>query len=372
MAQMYALPSLTTWDNSTVGGWSNTSGGVSNGTFPSIGTNVVFDANSGPSRTITIAASVTINSIDTSAAAGVLSFSGGANTVTVNGGSGTIVDLTKAATFCQLILTDVARTGAVLNLQGVSFTGTGPNSIVLVGGVTVNGNFACSGDINVQPYTAGGAAESAATLTFTGTAITCSHFVSTSGGFGGANTSTTVNVGGVWTLTGTGNVWNIQTNYQNTAPAAGFTMKVTDSSASSKTVWLSSFGNAQAANVSVWAAATGTGGTTLTQSLNGAVFSTLRVDPGCTLAFTYNGNYNFQTWNVVGSAASPATLTTTLPTNATFITTNTVGRVYLDYCNIKGITAIPANTFYARSSTDQGNNSGITYYKAKPNFAAFF
>jgi hypothetical protein len=353
MATMYALPALTTW--AVAGGWSNTSGGASNGAFPSSTTDVVFDANSGPSRTIS--ASGSCASI-TTAGANPMTFTGTLNA------SGTSIDLTGTVSVAGISIQNGIGTSpagnATLKAQGVVFAS-----------MTVSCSLSLLSDLNVSTtFTLADVLDAGSTsipynFTDNGHNITVPAFVKGNGGNGGGQ----IGFSGVWTLTGAATPFGLFSMGNSSFVVSTGTLKFSNSSSTAKSSYLPSSNS-----INVVIEATGSGGISL--SLNGStVLSSFKVQAGCTVKFGTSTGSSFTltagSFAFNGAFGSPITLTASTTVQIGLIMTGG-GKTYLDVCNYSWLNCSPANSFVARASTDGGNNTGITTYKAKPNLLAFF
>jgi hypothetical protein len=148
---------------------------------------------------------------------------------------------------------------------------------------------------------------------------------------------------------------------------AGCTVNITDTSATAKQLYGKISGTS--GNTAIVISATGSGGVTF---VNANTFSSVTVQPGCTVRFMSGGTLTAASFSITGVAGNGITLQSGTAGNRAFLTKTGGGTVYLDYCSIKDIGFSPTSTFVGRASTDLGNNTGITFYKALPNFAAFF
>lgn len=333
MATMYAIPALTLWDSSNAGGWSNTSGGASNGTVPTSATDVIFDANSGPSRSIgtgTNAMCLTLNTTGANA----MTFTA-SNGMTAHGN----VNLTGSVSFDTLL----AGTGVAINLTSGSAT-IGTLNMSGASLVTLQDDLVVTSSITLGSATSFNANNHNVTLpslSYTGTA--------------------TMTMGsGTWTMTGTGTVWNMGGTI--TVVPGTSTIKLTGNSASTITF----NGNSKTYN-NFWNATTGAGACHIAA---GNTFNNVRINAGRTQTFGHSFGHTFASFTADGTG-SPITIQTENPgTHAAFAKTGG-GSIYLDYCSIKDIHATPSSTWNARNSTNVSNNTGITFIPGNSKFLQF-
>jgi hypothetical protein len=348
MANIYALPSLTTW-NTTAGGWSNTSGGTSNGRVPNATTDtVIFDANSGPARQIAVTASPQIATMVCTGASMTLTgspitlFGAGPHDLS---GFTSIPGLTVSA-------------GGNLKLGACPITGS-----LLVNNAsaatTLQSNLTVNGTITVQ----GGGG-----LFGNGYDVSCGTLSSFLGndGSGGYFGSPAVLGSGTWTFTGTGTLVQIGSTLQS----ASSTVKISCPDAGNKSFEVSYLSS----TATFWVADTGTGTLTIPSQFT---IGTFKATKGSILFSTPGGSYTFTAtnWQVAGTSTSYVSLASTGAASnfyAFLASPNTTTPIYLDYCKFNHVGGNVNLNFYARSWIDAGGMVNIKQFVAKPNFTAFF
>lgn len=335
MATMFAKSTLTVWNNAASGGWSNTSGGADNGTFPSATTDVVFDSNSGTARSITItdgAASTLIpcKTLTTLAA----------NAMTFNGGS------------------------VALNPRGdVDLTGSNWTGPISYGGV-VSSNFKAGNSVITTFANNGAAITLGAAIVISGALTLNASFNANNFNFTGASVAyvagaVTITMGsGTWTLTGAGTIiWD----------AGSATITPGTSTIKATGTGTNVFTGASKTYYNLWdAQASGT--LTITGSNN---FNNITQSISTTLKLTASTTTTVASYTADGTGGT-ITLSSDTPASSAALAKSGGGTVYLDRCSIQDIAASPASTWNARSSTNVSGNSGITFIPGKSNFMYVF
>lgn len=334
MATMYARSTLTVWDNATTGGWSNTSGGASNGTVPNSTTDVVFDANSGASRNITLSTGATCNTLNTTGAA-AMTFISGALSPSSNinlTGSVSINDVE----FQNAASASITSGGATIGILSFNSTGAitlGDDLIVTAAMNGLNKNFDAQ-----------------------------NHNVTVPGvSFGGGAIMTLTMGSGTWTLTGD-NPWPGPGVSVTIVPGTS-TIKLTGNSAANKQF----VGGGKTYN-NFWNATRGSGTVTITGA---NTFNNFRIDAGRTQIFPIS------TTNTIASLTADGTgnqisIQSSSAGSAATLAKSGGGSIYVDYCAIEDIVGSPAATWNARNSTNVSGNSGITFIPGNYNFLQFF
>lgn len=323
---MFARSALTVWDNATTGGWSNASGGADNGLVPTSADNVVFDASSGPARTIVCDGSGACNNL-TTVGANAMVFS--TSTMPISGNA----DLSG------------------MTSAGIQFVGSGART--LKGQSVAFGNVTCGAsttltllsDMSCSSLSYG----STSTFNANGFNVTIPAFLGS--GFGSLTLGS-----GVWTLTGTGTIFTPA----STTITTGSTIKITDTSAT-----LKSFSGTQTYNnlvVSGGGAGFGVGTTT---------FNNVTLAAGASLTVSAGATLTVASLTADGTGA-PITIKSFTSGSAAGLTKSGGGTVYVDYCSIKDITASPGSTFFARNSTNVSGNTNWTFIPGNSRFMAFF
>lgn len=329
MATMYAIAALTTWDIAA-GGWSSSSGGASNGQYPISTTNVIFDNNSGPARTIAVA-NASCNTINVPAAQ-VISFN-----------SGQIMVSNSLTATCNL----GASVGANLYIIGSTYLSCTTGSLY---GLTFNcdgGSLFLSSDVAVTNN-----------ILFNDGSFYLGGYNLTCGGLNMQynNTFPTLDWGGTVTITGVGTGVGFQTNYQVT----GNILKFINSGATGVYVSASSSVTLN----TLWIANTGTGGTIVNQAL--ASVGTLKMSAGSFL--------NLQAGITVSSgvAIDGTGAVAKILGNGSYLTKSGGGKAYVDYCDLTNVGSNPVSTWYARNSINNGGNTNWTFIPANSKMLSFF
>jgi hypothetical protein len=341
MATMYALPALTNWTGA--GGWSNTSGGASNGTYPGSADTAIFDANSGTARTINVPSGQQVANISCTGARMTLSVASGGYLVLIPSlttafnvsGFAAISGLQCAGVQANSLNAASCTINALLTSQGVTLT-----SSLLVTGPLILGDSA----FNANGYDV--------------TLATLSENASTGGSimFGS----------GVWTFTGTGTLMALTYVSWDFGTA---TIRINNTSSADK-FWNY---NVNSGN-QFWVAATGTGTLycgALGYGSPSSGIAKFRADGG---NIRFSATYQCaQNWQVAGTPSAPVVLSQ----NSSYGTSvnlysSTAATWYFDYCTFANNTAANGtSTWVARSSTFSGTSSGWTNFKLRPNFIAF-
>jgi len=88
-------------------------------------------------------------------------------------------------------------------------------------------------------------------------------------------------------------------------------------------------------------------------------FDQVKIDAGANVRFWSNQTYTAGTWDIVGTPASPITISGVAA--AATLAKSGGGTVAITYATISYITASPVSTFSATSSTDNGHNTNIEF-----------
>ncbi len=337
---MYALPGWTTWDaNSGAGNWSSTSGGASNGSYPQGTDDVVFDANSGPSRTITISGTPQIKSL-TTVGANAMTF--GTTQLSVFGSVNLTGTTSFAYLFCGSASTDYSVTFGnctigTLYIDCGSWTASLGSNVTLTTQLTVN-----AGTFNGNTYN-----------------ITTPQIILQGG---------TLNMSSsLWTVTGSGNN-TFSNNGGCTIVPGTSTLKFTYSGSSDIEFYSSAktYGN-------LWVARSGSGSFkfNLLATNNGNTFANIKISAGSNVILPANATTTASSFTIDGTGAVINLISGSTGTAATLAKSGG-GTVYVDYCSIKDITASPSSTFYARNSTNVSGNTNWTFIPGNSKFMTFF
>lgn len=320
-------------------GWATTSNGtpaVNN--FPLAQDTAVF-TNDGAAGTVSLGAAYNIGALDASARTSAMTLSHNVFGVSRYGsytlGSGVTVSGTSDQTFSgrgTMVFTSAGKT--------ITFT-------VLVN--APGGTFEL-GDAFVS--SAGSSLQlSRGTFDAKNYSVTCITFVSNIGG----NTRTITMGSGLWTLSGTGTVWD-------TSGTTGLTFNkdTADILLSNTTTSARTFvGGGLSYNKLTIGGATGTSITTLT-----GVNSFTELASTKTVAHTVRFGANqgtIDTWSITGTAGNVVTVDSSATgTRRTFNLTNVTSGI--DYLAVRDIGVNQANRFYAgANSTDNGNNLNVIF-----------
>lgn len=315
MANMYAIPALTTW-NSTPGGWSDTSGGTSNGLVPDSSTHVLFDANSGAARTIAMATD----------AAYCLSFGtiGAVNAITLTGTLHAYgnVNLTGLASVDQVTF---AASGSINQAACVLDTLSATSPAVLTAPITISPRWISVGD---------------------GATFTASDNVTAEGivAYGAA----TINFGaGTWLFYGNSTAFTIASTC--TVNASTSTIRLTGTS-------VTFAGGGKTYNNFWWDALN-------TCTITGAnTFNDVKIAGSSTnLVFPSSATTTLATLTADGTPYLTMSINSSSPGTPATIAKSGGGTLMVYNCQITDITASPGSTFYATRSVDGGGNTNWTF-----------
>ena len=334
MADRYWRGGTANWDGTAGSKWAATAGGPTGASVPTTADDVFFDATS--SGTCTIASGNT-----------------GAKSINCTGFTGTIAG-TSNITVAGSVTLDAGMTYTHTGTMTLSGTGTLTTAGKAFSGVTVNGS-----GITV---TLGDALNiSTRSITLTQGAFDAANYNLTCTGFASSNTNTrTLTMGsGLWTLSGTGNVW--VTNITNLT----FNKDTADILLSNTTTTARTFaGGGLTFNKLTIGGATGTS----TTSFAGAntfseLASTKTVAHTIRLNLAANG-MTVGVWSVTGTSGNVVTVDSNVAgTQRNFNLTNVTSGI--DYLSVKDIAVNQANRFYVgANSTDGGNNSNVIFTAA--------
>lgn len=295
-----------------------------------------------------------------------------------------IIDNSPTPTSLQLVTLNIGtvdmsnRTTSLSVQHNVSATRYG--SYILGSGVTISGTsqqtfsgrgtmvFTSAGKTITSPlvvdtpggtFRLGDAYNSTNTITLTQGTFDAFNYNLTCTTFSSSNSSTprVITMGsGLWTLTGTGTVWNTSNNTNFTLNKDTANILLSDVSTTNR----SFFGGAGISfNKLTIGGATGTSTTLLSTASNfGEIASTK------TVAHTIRLDTNLGTigtWSVTGSAGNVVTLNAfTAGTRRTFTLTNITSGI--DYLDVKDIGVLSANKFYVgTNSINNGNNNNVYF-----------
>jgi hypothetical protein len=312
--------------------WSLSSGGSGGSAIPQAPDDVYFDANSG-TGVIAIAGGLNCKDVYASDIASGLSFSGLANMIFY----GTSLNW-KSGVDCPFIIYGYGPSIATFDFKGV-----------LVGGfyldqdVTLLSNVMLNNTLVIK---------TGSTFDVNGYDISLLYMNMVSSVYGG-----TVNMGsGTWTTThdyvvnGTYGVINGETS----------TLIITNSFAQIKASTTRIFNNVSCPNA-----------TTVVINTDTCTLNTLTVkDGGCTVKLLSGKTVNISGLSIDGVASKNSLQATSAGSQATLNLVS--GTKTLDNLNIKDIAATPSSTWTAENSSDDGNNTGITFIAATSSGSALF
>ncbi len=332
MANFFALPGLTAW--SQVGGWSATSGGASNGAALPGGTDsVIFDANSGSARGISLGNALqAFGTFATSGSAAMSITSGGSNGALYPTNNCNFSGFTSIPTIHITYCANLTMGGCLIT--GDVIIGDTSNTSNVIGPITMLGNLTCqAGSLNP-------------TVTFSGD-VSCSNcsdaFSQGSLNFGGYNlivSGTAIQPGGSWT-----SITLVKfTNNSNSA--------VTYNPGPSAAIW----------NATTNGSSLGFAGTNIS-------VPTFKADGGSITIVTAGGQLQSANFDIDGKGtyavirgASSGGAAGTLYGNTT--------TVNMKYASFKDITTANG-TFNARDSLNISGNSNINFITYPNNFLSF-
>lgn len=336
MATMYWIGGTGDWKRSTAGHWSNTSGGVSNGTAPTSATDVIFDASSGAgSAVVTLmtngANTPQCKSINTTGFTGTITQGdeslyvfGDANFTGITLSTAVYLQSTTTCAF-----TPVANTGYLVDISGAGTTTLQNDSL--------NCNLTCNAAFNANNHNL--------------TIGTCNI---------GASAAVTMG-SGTWTITGDGSAFSV--NAAATITAGTSTVKFTGNSANPK-----AFDGAGKTYYNYWNATAGSGAVSITGA---NTFNDIKIDAGRTQKFTESTTTTVTTFTANGTAGNLITLAAVTPGTSFTLTKSGGGTISCSFMSISWSTATPAATWSAMNSTNGGNNSGWSFTSAGA-FMMFF
>lgn len=211
--------------------------------------------------------------------------------------------------------------------------------------------------------------DSARTTTVTTGTFDANGFNVTTGLFSSNNSNTrTITMGsGTWTLTGTGNIWNVNNNINLTFNKDTANIVLSDTSTSNR---LFSGGGRTYNNLTI-GGSTGVSQLTISGSNE---FNTLASTK--TVAHTIifpNVTTTVSNWAITGTAGNVVTLSRTGGSGTFTLAKSGGGTVETDYISVSNSTVTPTNRWYAGShSTDGSNNTGWVFNGGPKGFFNIF
>lgn len=333
MATYYARSSLIAMGDTT--GWSLTSGGASAGVVPPGSSDIVFDANSGVSRSVS--GSLTNMRDFTTVGAAAMTFTG-----TIDCSRN--INLTGTASAYQVNMGTgtISAPGVVI---GTLYGGIGRTTMV------------AGSDLNAKELT----------LSWATNSFDSSAYRMTFGSVKTTDVNISLTLGsGVWILTGEGkaadtpNVWNV------TSGGFGLNQGTSTIKLSSVIAAQLTFDGLGRTYNNVWAASSGAGARF---TGTGDTFENFRIEPGSLTeiaagktvkasSFTLDGMGVMTTLRGGGGAATLEALTSST--------------VYANYCNIQNLYASGLAAFRALNSVNQGGNLSWEFVPNNSRFLQFF
>jgi hypothetical protein len=325
----------------------------------------------------------------------VANYSGSTGTRTFSNGTGATTFYNISITAGSDIVIHATNGPTITNLNYTGFTGSisSTNSINVLGnltfgaGMTVpdgSGGLNINGTSGIQTLTTngvllnqitktgvGGTLLLADNLTFNATrslnltsgSINANNFNVTTFSFNSSNSNTrTLTMGsGTWQLTGTGTVWNTATTTGLTLNANTSTVKITDSSASSKTIT-----SGVTSLYNLWLTGGGSGDMIIGTTTGTSTFNNIAVDPILTVKVFAGKTIVAGSLSISGYISNVNIFKSTTDTSAWSISVAS-GTVSADYISLRDSTATGGATFYAgANSTNVSGNTGWTF-TADPN-----
>jgi hypothetical protein len=324
MGTMYALPALTTWDTSP-GGWSNTSGGPSNGLVPDSTTDVVFNVDSGAARTITLTGTRQCKTVSgyNFTFDGTLSVYGNAN-------------LTLAIVTSLVLRFQVSGILTASEVSRFSQVSAETSGVVLTLGNLLN---------------------TSVLTVASGATFTAANFNVTAG-FVAAYSAATVNMGsGTWLIDGSSNAFTVDSAC--TVNASTSLLRLTGIS-------VTFAGGGKTYNNFWW-------DSSYTCTITGAnTFSDIKITGNsANLVFPAGLTTTTATLTADGTAYSTMSLRSSTGGTPATLAKSGGGTVMVYNCDIRDITASPASTFYATRSTDSGGNTNWSFVVIYSGFLSF-
>jgi hypothetical protein len=329
---VYRVEANNSWAGSL--SWALTSGGEgSNNNFPLAQDTAVIDNSTSLTGTLSIA-EYNIGALDCSTRTNTITLSHSTATTRYGSytlGSGVTISGTSTQTFS--------------GRGTMTFTSAGKTITFSVAVDAPNGIFQLGDNLN-----------SSSTATLTRGTLNANNFNLTCTAFSGIGTGNrTITMGsGLWTLTGTGTVWNTATITNLTFNKNTANILLSNTTTSSR-----SFAGGLAFNKLTIGGATGTS----TFNLSGAnSFTELASTKTVAHTIALGANQGtIDTWSVTGSAGNEVSLNTNnFGTRRTFNLTNVTSGI--DYLSVRDIGVNQASRFYVGvNSNDSGNNLNVIF-----------
>lgn len=334
MANYFALPGLTAW--SQIGGWSDTSGGVSNGVAqPGSGNVAVFDANSGAARTINMVNGTQI---------GGTNFAGSA-----------AMAITITSGFCQIF--------GNLNLAGAAawpaFRVESLGAIAITAGACpINGAVMFSGGVIATLI---GDAVIGGRITLFDSATDGSQF-----NVSGNVTTAGVDVYSLSTCTFGAGIWSMTSNAPFSSSGGSYSM----ASATIKYVYAGT-GAVPSSIVTIPAVMWNACGPSAWLAIPGFSLQTFKASPGTTTKIPVGSTLSATTWDINGSGTITFFTSETAGSSASVAKLGG-GTAQFNYASIKDISCATAGIFSATNSKNVSGNTNINFIVNPNNFGSFF
>lgn len=338
MADRYWVGGTASWDGTALLKWSATSGGLGGASVPTSADDVFFTNLS--TGTCTIAGGNTgAKSINCTGFTGTIT---GTNGITVAGS----VTLVAGMTYSHVATVAFTGTGT-LTTAGKSFSAVNVNGA----GITLTlGDALNTGGRNFSVTQ--------------GTFDAAGYSVTIGGSFISSNSNVrTITMGsGLWTLGGTGTIWNTATTTNLTFNKNTANILLSNTSTTARTF----SGGGLSFNKLTIGGATGVS----TFTLDGAntfseLASTKTVAHTITFALSANGT-TIDVWSVTGTVGNVVTVnSSTVGTQRNFNLTNVTSGI--NYLSVRDIAVNQANRFYVGVNSTNGGNNLNVIFTATPN-----
>lgn len=341
MADRYWVGGTANWDGTAGTKWATSSGGLGGASVPTTADDVFFTNLS--TGTCTISAANT-----------------GAKSINCTGFTGTIagsVGITVA--------------GSVTLVAGMTYTNTGTVAFTGTGTLTTAGKTFSAVTVNGSgiTLTLGDALNTGTrNLSITlGTFDAAGYNVTVGGTVISSNSNVrTITMGsGLWTLTGTGTVWNTGTTTNLTFNKDTANILLSNTTTTGRTF----SGGGLSFNKLTIGGSTGTSTTSLFgASTYSELASTKTVAHTVQIGQSANG-FSVDTWSITGTVGNVVTVNSNVVgTQRNFNLTNVTSGI--DYLSVTDIRVNQANRFYVgANSTNGGNNSNVIFTAAPVNYS---
>lgn len=333
MANRYWVGGTASWDGTAGTKWALTSGGAGGQAIPTSADDVFLDANSG-ANTVTIATGNTgCKSINCTGFTGTL---GGSAAITISGNITLGSGMTRTYTGTMTVNATSTITSNGITLGALTISGSGI-TVQLADAISCAGVLTLTqGTFNAVTYN-----------------VTCSNFNSSN-----SNTRTLTMGSGLWTMSGTGTVWNMTTITGLTFNKNTANILISSNSTSSRTF---AGGNLSYNKFTIGGSATST-----FNFQNNDSFTELASTK--TVAHTIVNNTStgvtIDVWSVTGSPGNVVIVNSSAAgVRRTYnITNSTAG---INYLAVQDINISQPNKFYVgANSTDNGNNINVIFSSA--------